>query len=327
MNLRSFTSNDYPALTRVYNTACKGDPLSAIQIRTQDKVAQRRLYGHFYRYVVEHKGSIVAFATYDQPFYLYKPFTYRITLVVHPAYQQRGIGSALYTRVMRDLLSLGASSVWVQLCEEMVDGERFFRKRGFQQDHCTYELHLSLSSFDHTLYADNTQHLVSQGIKIRTLHDVRADTDYQYKLYHLYKVIYSGLSVYNRNHTRLLDFVEYQQDLGNKSPEAYFVAQYDTIYIGLSYLTFPWHIDHCSVGLTGVQNAYHNNGIARTLKLRGVAYAREQGFSVMRTFNDANNVVMLGLNERLGFTRERTWITYQKTLSYERPTIHTNDYA
>lgn len=325
MKMRTFTPRDYPALAEVFNASLKDEPLSVFQLRTQDKGAQRREYGRFCRYVVEDNGSLVAFATYDQPFYVYKPFTYRITLAVHPAFQGQGIGSTLYAKVMRELVSLGATSVWTSLHTEMNAGQSFFSKQGFQQDQHTCELKLDMSTFDQALHVSALPGYARQGLEIRTLREVRDDKDHQQKLYDLYREIYQGLPVYESNHLRLLDYVDFQRDLLSKRSEAYFIGLYDTLYVGLSYLTFPWNLNHCSVGLTGVRAPYRNSGIARLLKLRSIEYAREQGFSTMGTFNDATNAAILNLNKQLGFTQRRRWVTYRKRLSRGRSIMLVNE--
>jgi hypothetical protein len=48
------------------------------------------------------------------------------------------------------------------------------------------------------------------------------------------------------------------------------------------------------------------------LKLATIAYAREQGATEIRTWNDVHNVEMLAINDRLGFVRQPAWLTFER---------------
>ncbi len=50
------------------------------------------------------------------------------------------------------------------------------------------------------------------------------------------------------------------------------------------------------------------------LKVTALQWAKEQGYTRVRTWNDSMNVGILAINEKLGFQREPAWITYVKEL-------------
>jgi GNAT superfamily N-acetyltransferase len=66
-------------------------------------------------------------------------------------------------------------------------------------------------------------------------------------------------------------------------------------------------------GLTGVRRAYRRRGLALALKVRSLAFAKEQGYRRVITENESNNRGMLHINEELGFVKNPAWIHYVKT--------------
>lgn len=54
-------------------------------------------------------------------------------------------------------------------------------------------------------------------------------------------------------------------------------------------------------GYTGVLPAYRNQGIARAMKLRVLQWAKEQGYTLVRSWSDSRNAAMIRVNLHLGF--------------------------
>jgi GNAT superfamily N-acetyltransferase len=65
--------------------------------------------------------------------------------------------------------------------------------------------------------------------------------------------------------------------------------------------------------LTGVRREYRRQGIATTLKLRSIAYARSLGDRILLARNESDNP-MLQLNLSLGFVKESVLVMFVKTL-------------
>jgi mycothiol synthase len=59
-----------------------------------------------------------------------------------------------------------------------------------------------------------------------------------------------------------------------------------------------------ATGLTGVRREWRRQGIALALKIAGLHYAREHGYTTVTTSNASNNDPILALNRQLGFVRE-----------------------
>jgi GNAT superfamily N-acetyltransferase len=98
-------------------------------------------------------------------------------------------------------------------------------------------------------------------------------------------------------------------------PEAFFIAKDGDLYVGESFVfRVPAEPGHLSQGLTGVRREYRGKGIAMALKLHVIKYAKEHGYTLIKTWNDTENLSILALNEKLGFVRQPAWIEYEKVL-------------
>lgn len=98
--------------------------------------------------------------------------------------------------------------------------------------------------------------------------------------------------------------------------DAFFVALEGETFIGMSSL---WRYGaRLETDFTGVLPAYRGRGIAALMKLKGVRYAQEHRFAELRTANDAVNVPMRRLNERLGFVAQPARLRLEKQLGIVR---------
>jgi RimJ/RimL family protein N-acetyltransferase len=82
--------------------------------------------------------------------------------------------------------------------------------------------------------------------------------------------------------------------------------------VALSYLRFPPVRGHVWTGYTCTHPRYRGRGIARAVKLQGLAQAAELGVPSVFTDNDSENTPMLHINERLGYHRKPGFVDLQK---------------
>jgi GNAT superfamily N-acetyltransferase len=106
------------------------------------------------------------------------------------------------------------------------------------------------------------------------------------------------------------------------APGAFFVAVEGTEggghYVGYTYhRRFPDDPTKLRIAQTGVRKGYRRRGIGLALKLRGIAYARDEGYRLLRTVNESNNRGILEINQRLGFARLPAWLDLLKTFGGE----------
>ena len=62
---------------------------------------------------------------------------------------------------------------------------------------------------------------------------------------------------------------------------------------------------------------YWRYGIVLALKVSAIAWAKENGYPSIKTWNEANNRGILGINEQLGFVRQPAWLDMMKVLKEE----------
>jgi GNAT superfamily N-acetyltransferase len=97
-------------------------------------------------------------------------------------------------------------------------------------------------------------------------------------------------------------------------PDAFFLAKRGGEYVGMSLFERDGPVGVLQNGFTGVLPLYRGRGIARALKLRAIAYAREQGFPELRTGNHSGKGPMLRVNEILGFRKRMARARFEKEL-------------
>ncbi len=88
-------------------------------------------------------------------------------------------------------------------------------------------------------------------------------------------------------------------------PEAVFVATEDGSVIGFAKLSYQDRTAGVAFhDLTGVLRSARGRGIASALKRAEIAWAKQQGFRLLKTFNEERNEPIRRLNERHGYRAE-----------------------
>jgi RimJ/RimL family protein N-acetyltransferase len=147
--------------------------------------------------------------------------------------------------------------------------------------------------------------LQNEGIVIKTLRELGGDTDRDQKVYDLYweanedvpheepqiaKQTFEEWIAWGLNDPCIL-------------PDAYFIALCGDEYIGLRELSKDSDSDVLLGGLLGVRRAYRQRGIGLAMQLRGIAYARENGYPQLKTCTAVHNLPMQALFNKLGYAR------------------------
>lgn len=107
------------------------------------------------------------------------------------------------------------------------------------------------------------------------------------------------------------------RDMGGDSdrPEAVFVALEGDEVLGYAKLSFnPESTERAYHDLTGVRRAHRGRGIARALKARQIAWAKEHGYGSLQTSNEVRNEPIRRLNERHGYVLEPGNVIVQRSI-------------
>lgn len=312
MQIRPVMPTDYPIMAEILDTSWPYSVHTAKQMEEENEVVRKNGPGQMQWYVAEQKGQVIGVALYDQPLRFYQPGKFRVNIAVAAQHRRQGIASALYTHLMSELGRIGAQEVWIKLQEEMIPGIRFVHAHNFHEEVQIWELLRDVTTFDPSLYASEVNDLQRQGIAIHTLQELQGDSHCHQKLYELLVQVCQDLPASEYWHKPTYE--EFLGELARLSFQAYFIAHAGETYLGISYFSQTHPPSSWKIGLTGVIRAYRRRGIALALKVRGMAYAQQQGCRLLGTGVNSTNQGSLALNERLGFVRQEIWLVFHKKL-------------
>jgi ribosomal protein S18 acetylase RimI-like enzyme len=317
MKIRTLTPEDYPALVDIHNRLNIAWPERP---RTPESWAKsdsnRSPNSRHQRWVAVEDGQVVGFASFAQDPWNYPPQSFTINVEVSPEYQRRGIGSALYDQVMDGLQVFNPPALRADAFTNLPQGFDFLHKRGFYEAFRETPVHLDVSSFDPSPYAGLEARLKADCIVIKTLRELELDPDRNRKLYDVYWETSDDVP-HEGDQSERPDFEEW---LGwglndpNVLPDAYFIALHGNDYIGLRELGSYADHDALLGGLLGVRREYRQRNIGLALQLRGIAYAREHGYRLLKTCTAVQNAPMQALFNKLGYARDPEWQQCQKDI-------------
>jgi len=260
-------------------------------------------------------GAAVATAEISHMPWSFHPQKFWMDLEVHPEWQRRGIGQAMYEAMGEELRARDAIVLRSSARESMMHSVHWLEKRGFVEKMRNWESHLDVASVDGAKFAPKAT--VPQGVEIVTLAGEQAkDPGCLRRVFDMVNEI--GPDIPNPDVFTASTYEMFLSGIENPDSlhDGYFLAKAGGRYVGISNL---WRSegspDVLYQGLTGVVREHRGRGLAWALKMRTIAYAREHGFRQIRTWNNTMNRPILNINEALGFVKQPVWITFQKDLA------------
>lgn len=324
MQIRDFSPQDYPALVAIHDSQgiiWPEQPRSAEAWLEKDQ--NRSSISKFKRWVAEEQKQVVGFASYAQNPWNYPPQSFYINLEVLPEYQNRGIGSALYKRLMEGINAFNPPALRADAFTNLPQGFAFLQKRGFFEAFRETPVHLEVTSFDPTPYAELEPKLKAQGISLRNLAELKVDPERDRKIYELYCLVEEDVPHEGEEiiHPGFEDWLDWGLNDSSILQDAYLVAVHGDAYVGLREL--GRYSDHEVLlgGLLGVRRDYRKRGIALAMQLRNIAYAREHGYRLLKDCTAIQNAPMQAMFNQLGFTRAPEWQQCQKDMIHAYPKI------
>ena len=305
---RPFLPDDYHAFAAINNAIYPRHPTTAEDEEAGDR--NRPVGKYWMRQTVEDdSGVAVGVAEVRQR--EAEPVAFEMEIYVHPDWQGRGFGKALYSWALSELTPRSPFLWYVDEVREDLRGVRFLSDRGFTEVMRWWQASLDVAALDLSAYQTILNRSRSQGIMIQTLSEWEASPRHEERLYDLMCDISShlpGPEPYQRP-----SFDSFCAELaGRTNKNTYFIAAQDDLYTGVHILV-PSYGDDMRIETTGGRSTHRRQGVALALKLRGIEYAKSHGRATLRTMNESGNDPIIALNDRLGFVRQAAWLKMVKT--------------
>jgi GNAT superfamily N-acetyltransferase len=318
VDIRAFEDRDYGGVVAVSNAVFPDRPGTVEEWRYDDEHYDKKFVNQ--RFVAEDPatGAIIGYAGMWQVAWAFHPQKFGSEIRVHPARAGRGVGSALWDRLERELGARAALSVKTNIWETMPEAVAFATKRGFREVMRAWESRLDVAAFDFARFTPYVNAASASGVTITTLSAERAgDPENLKRLHAMEAEIAQDIPRPPGDVHTPIDFsmfMEYAVDAPWALTDAYYIGVVDGEYAGLSALFQPKTGDWLNQGLTGVRRQFRGRHVATALKVKTVEYARDRGVREIRTWNEINNAAILAINVKFGFVRQPAWITFAKEL-------------
>jgi mycothiol synthase len=315
MKIIPATTEHYEGIAALYNSMDPQRNTSALELMEGDRQRDPRF--KFQRMIAYMEDQMVGIGIYNQSIWFDHPQKFILWIEVQPEFQRQGIGSTLYEAILEALQPFDPLALRVSAKEDRPQSVRFLEKRGFQEVIRDVPSELDIKAFDLTRFAGLEDRFRANGVEIKTLSELENDPDRNQKLYDLdwdLSMAVPGDLAAGMGRRGLDKYIEYAIAGPSAIPEGFFVAVKGDEYIGLSHVLLVEKGVSLYQGLTGVKPEYQRQGIGMGLKIRCIAYAKANGYKLIKAENDSKNRPMLSMNVKLGYLRKPDLITFEKQI-------------
>ncbi|MFC4638043.1 GNAT family N-acetyltransferase [Deinococcus hohokamensis] len=310
--------DDLEAVAAVRSAANPDWPVTADQLARE--IANRDPALYYTEVLAEQDGQVVGVGVASHDDFSFEPWRYWGTVTVHPDVQGQGIGSALYGEVLGRLQARGARELRAMSSDRPQDarGRTFLERRGFQVGWERYESRLNTADTNLDRFDELLARVQASGVRLVSIADLAADPQRDRRLYELDWRLFQDVPMGTVLTRRPFEtWIKDELDDPDMRLDLSFVALRDDLddpltgpYVGYSSLGHN-PAGFYYIGMTGVRREDRGLGVAKALKVSAMRALQAAGGGEIRTFNDAPNRAMLGMNEALGFVRAATRYRYE----------------
>ena len=309
------TNAEYETIAQIEKAVYPENADSVAEFKHNDAIRKPEQF--FRRWVVEQAGQIIAFASANQPTDSSEPNRYRFSIVVHPDFERKGVGTAVYNQIRQTLQSCDPQpAILATSCyQHHPQTVQFLQKRGYQQVMRWVISKLDVSTFDVSAFAPLHQKLEAQGIALYTVPELQAsDPAWLPKLHELdWQLVQDEPLPFTPKKMPEDRFRQLYLESPSAMVDSWVVAVENGRYVGNSMFEKGSQPGIVRTGFTGVLRDYRRRGLATALKAHAIAYAQSAGYPAIRTGNEENNP-MLTLNKKLGFQEITASLAFEKRL-------------
>ena len=316
-SVRPFVDSDFDSYAEVRRAARPNYPVSAETLRHYDESVPPKLVHDRYVAELRRTGQVVAIGGLDEDPTHAHVGKYWTFVFVRPEFQGRGIGSRLFEILLGDARRQNGVCLWTSVQSGEAAGLAFSARRGFIESSRDWQSVLEVESVDTSRLPSLLLNLKDRGIEVTTLDQEGVDDpDVVRRLYRLDVTTSPDVP-------RVEPYVPWTLEQFRRAelegpqvlPEAWFIAKAKGDYVALSSAQREAaDPELLQQDYTCTLKEYRRQGLALTLKLALVEFARQNHFRRIRTNNGSLNAPMWTLNEQLGFRRVSTTLQLEKSL-------------
>jgi mycothiol synthase len=305
--IRDFQASDIPEIVRVQHAAVPLHPWSVGELERDLQKLEERLKYHWC--IAESNCEPVGFSRFARNAGSYHPQKFGLDLCVHPAFQARGIGNALYLATLERLQAFAPIGLRTQVRESDARGLRFAQDRGFLETKRDFESTLELALFDFAAF----ERPLLEGIELKNFRDLDSPV-FRRQFHQVFSTV--RLDVPRAEPPTLLTFEFFEENVLDDPeviPEAFVFATRGEQIVGFTggyQGAQPGWVDQW---LTAVIREARGQGLATAIKVHSLRAVLELGFKTVRTDNDTQNSAMLAVNDKLGYQRQPAVLSMLKS--------------
>jgi mycothiol synthase len=323
--LREFRSpDDYPDAAWVLSAANPEWPVTPRLLQTWDEAEDPNLFRT--EIVAEMGGRVVGVGRVGHDDFAFEEWRYWGNFSVHPDVRGQGVGEAMYQELLGRVQTRGAREIRTMLSDapHFAGGRAFLEARGWKETWQRYESRIQTAQTDLSRFGPLLEGVAAHGIELHSVASLAADPERNRWLWELDWQLFQDVPMGTALTKRPFEaWVRQEVEDPTFSADLSFVAVRPDLNDPLtgSYVGYSTLMQNPSgfyvIGMTGVRREDRGRGVAKALKVAAMQALNARGGGEIRTFNDAPNAAMLGMNRALGFVRGPTHLRYELHLAEE----------
>lgn len=234
-------------------------------------------------------------------------------VAVEDSHQRRGLGRAILQTIEGYAREVGGRKLMVEYPEAESGSARFAEALGFAPENLSFESSLDLTTLPGDSGERGLEILRNQGLELQVLRPGSPEDPELgplYGLFHEAQLDEPMTAIYGVDPESL--FRSRFSDSAFQRGAA-FIATDGEQFAGYTQILWTEGGDLWNE-FTGTARAYRGRGLAYAVKLLATDWARQQGGTILRTYNHSTNAPMLAVNRKLGYRPKPAWVTAAKEL-------------
>lgn len=238
---------------------------------------------------------------------------FMVQVGVLPALRRRGIGRALYDRLVEHAVRAGAQELeGTVISTELERIEGWLQREGFGEVNRMRPSELRLAELDEEVLREAEERAAAQGITLTTLAEEDTEENRR-KLWELHNLTIRDVPLDVPPLEQPFERFQEWLDAPACRRDCTVIARRGEEFVGFTILNGATP-ERAGTAMTGVHPEWRGRGIALAVKARSIGLARDTGFTAMRTTNHLENAPMLAVNKRLGYRPLPELILFVKQL-------------